>query len=220
MTPVVVCQHNQIAEQCLRCTFTTLSDHLDALYTAVTAARGSAVRSTYVTGGTPSWEPLNLGAMALLQDIVSDGRRLLLGRRNEDLSAGSVLWLLERQVDRLGQEDPVSQQVRSKVTSWAQRAAAILDLAKAPWPLTIDRVLDNDGQRRHTTVHVSCPVVDPKVERPCSGKLFVHQADDLRSAWGESASITCSRDKTHSWSKARGGWVRLQVLLGDVSKVA
>lgn len=217
MNPAIICKHNENLDDCLPCSFSELHDVLESLQLAVTALRGSAVRNSYITGGTPSWEPLNLSAMSLLQDIVSQGRSLLLGRRQDDSStANDVLWLLEHQAERFGAGHEITAATRRKVESWRHRADAILERSKAPFALLGDHAfIDRTGRKRHTSIHVSCPVVDPKVERPCIGKLYVHPAEALRAEWGEGAAITCNRDRTHTWSKAAGGWVRLAVLLDD-----
>jgi hypothetical protein len=216
MKPAVICKHNADESTCLNCAFTELSASLQAIETAVTAARGSSVRSTFVTGGTPSWEPVNLAALSLLQDIVHQGGRLVLGRRANvpATRAAEVLWSLERQADRLGPDDELSRRTRHLLDAWRRRADALLQRTRAPWPLpTAVEVVDERGRRRHTTEHTHCPVVDPQLAQHCSGRLMVHPPAELAAQWGDSAAITCTRDRSHTWSQAKGGWLRLSVLL-------
>ena len=78
------CDHGADPELCTTCARRYLYDAVNRLDRAVTAQRASAVRDVFVTGGAANWEPIDLAAMSLMQDLdcvdvlsdLTDGRLL------------------------------------------------------------------------------------------------------------------------------------------------
>jgi CO/xanthine dehydrogenase FAD-binding subunit len=133
VTTATLCPHLRAAETCWQCAARELRELMPQLFDAITAARSSAVREVAVTGGSPSWEPINLAAMSLRQDITNAGGIYRAGGRPN-----------------------------SHVVGWRNRARIILGLAFAPQTIMRDAetVQLPDG---HTVVRArpaSCPVDD------------------------------------------------------------
>lgn len=63
------CPHERDPEACHDCARTWLYDAVFRLDAAVSASRSSSARDVFVTGGSSNWEPIDVGAMALVQDI-------------------------------------------------------------------------------------------------------------------------------------------------------
>lgn len=65
------CKHLRRQDACSQCARAELPDLLDRIRTAVTSGRETAGLETSGSG-TPSYEPINIAAMALLQDVARD----------------------------------------------------------------------------------------------------------------------------------------------------
>jgi hypothetical protein len=67
------CAHGHLEHHCPRCARRQLEDLQVRVHLAIRAGRRGAVRDVAIVGGTPSWEPINLQALTLEQDIEDGG---------------------------------------------------------------------------------------------------------------------------------------------------
>lgn len=190
----LTCPHGQKDWACTTCCLLDLKDRLDLIEQAVTAQRKAGSSGGFVTGGTRSWEPINLSALALTQDIAKAG-----GLR------GAEQTILR------GTDPDMPKQVRS----WRSRARLILGEALAPYPLLWTAVITVKNNRwAWHNPPVTCPVTDHT--GTCPGTLLVHYDDQPYSpTYGQRHTVKCTRDDQHQWS---GGieWMRLGLLFGGV----
>ncbi len=190
------CAHDDRLNRCVICALAELRRNLQALDAAVTGLRDKTTSSDYVRGGAPSWEPINLAALSLLQDIRDAG-----GLNHVEATLNTSLR--PRQADNL-QKD---------VRQWRNRAALILGQALAPYVLLWDQTDENGSTR---TIPVACPVIDEHGE--CGAPLRVHREQDpTQPNYSRPVTVTCTRRDDHDWPISHGGVLRLGVLLGGVA---
>jgi hypothetical protein len=190
------CAHGVKEARCVVCALAELRRRLPEVTRAVAGAREVGPAAEFTSGGAPSWEPINLAAMSLLQDINADGGLDAVEAALNTVTDPERLRVLQR-----------------NVRIWRSRATLILGLALAPYPLRWDR-RKTDGTVE--TVNVLCPVVDDQGD--CGGILRVHRDNDPSSEhYGRAAVIICTHDDEHDWPMREGGWLRLGVLLGGVA---
>jgi hypothetical protein len=192
------CSHGDRDWRCPTCCLLNLRRDLHRLELAVSVRDKSSAQGGRSIFG--SREPINLPALALLQDIHRAGG----------------LDYVERQLNTL--RDPaVLADLRTGLRRWRSRAALVLRDALAPYPLTWDTPgLDDTGRPTVVTRPIPCPVIDQI--GTCDGPLHVHRENEQTSAdYGKPAVIRCPRDDSHEWTLAQGGWLRLGVLLGGVA---
>lgn len=198
MTGQTLCPHGDRDWRCPTCCLAELRRNHPRLMLAVQVrdkTGGSGGRTPF-----GSREPINVGALALLQDVMAAGG---LDRVEEQLATRRDPALLAA--------------LRKQVRQWRSRSALILKDALAPYPLTWDTHSTNDkGEPTVVTRPIPCPVVT--AEGNCPGTLDVHRDNDPASLdFGKAAVIRCNRDDDHEWTLQAGGWLRLGVLLGGVA---
>lgn len=181
------CQHGLKDWACTPCCLRDLWDRLDDLNRAVTAARTSSGGSEFVTGGARSYEPINLSARALQEDIAKAG-----GLRK-----------VQQTIGRGTQPD-----LERTVRQWRSRARLILGEAVAPYRLHWTHVPYLVVRRnRFDYDHHDPAAVCPKdtINGPCLGALWVHYDDQPWSPTFMSISrIECRHDDTHLWEGGLG----------------
>lgn len=191
-----LCAHMVKEARCVICSLAELRRQLPELHRAVTGPREVGPAADFTKGGERSWEPINLAALSLLQDI--DARN--------GLDAVEAALNTTTDPERL-------REVQRDVRIWRSRCVLILGLALAPYPLRWDR-RKPDGSVEE--VDVLCPVVNDTGD--CGGTLRVHRDNDPNSEhYARAAVIICTRDDDHEWPLRHGGWLRLGVLLGGVA---
>jgi hypothetical protein len=182
------CSHGDRPLRCGICALMELRQAVDRIHIAVTDPRAVTGGSDFVRGGAPSWEPINLAALSLLQDI----------------RAAGGLTLVEATMRSTVAPESAAVAVR-QVVGWRNRAHLILGTALAAYALLWP---DNTA--------VLCPVIDEHGE--CAAPLKVHREQDPdHPSYGRPALVQCARDHDHNWPLAYGGWLRLGVLLGGVA---
>lgn len=201
------CPHGDKQWRCPTCCLLELRRNLPRLDQAV------SVRDKTVGGGPRpafgSREPINVSALALLQDIRKAG-----GCNGIEHNLATI-------------SDPEGlAALRKSLRGWRSRSALILRDALAPyelvWPVHGPRTNKNgEPLRNDHGVQVEgwqdrpvlCPVVND--EGDCASPLLVHREDDPGSVdYGKATVIRCRRHDDHEWPLAHGGWLRLGVLLG------
>jgi hypothetical protein len=191
------CPHGDKTWRCPTCCLADLRRDLRRLEAAVSDRDKSTPGGGRSVFG--SREPINLPALALIQDIQQAGG----------------LDYVERQLNTL--RDPVLlRDLRKNLRQWRSRAALVLRDALAPYPLTWDTdSTDDNGNPTVVTAPILCPVVDEYGS--CNSPLLVHRDNDpVSDDYGKPAVIRCRKDDTHEWPMADRGWLRLGVLLGGV----
>lgn len=196
--PKRLCPHHDKDWRCIVCCLAYLRRNTHILDRAVqTSDRGRTDGPRPPFG---SREPINVSALALVQDLNQHG-----GTNGLEHKANTY-------------RDPQAHaDIKRRIRQFRSRCALILGDALAPYPLTWDTPVtrETDGQTVHTveTRPIGCPVVT--ADGPCTGELYVHADDDAGSAnFGKAAVIVCHADDEHEWTLASGGWLRLGVLLG------
>lgn len=191
-----ICAHGVKEARCTICALAELRRRLPDLSRAVAGAREVGPAAEYTSGGAPSWEPINLSALSLLQDIDAKG-----GLNTVEASLNTLT-------------DPEQHRALSRdVRIWRARCTLILGLALAPYPLRWDRRTSSGTVE---TVNVLCPVINDQGD--CGGILRVHRDNDPASEhYGRAAVIICTLTDDHDWPLRDGGWLRLGVLLGGVA---
>lgn len=185
------CSRHLRPEPCALCARDELPRLVARLEQAVTAGRPTvALGST--GGGTPSWELVNVAALALLQDIGQAGWRL---------TDHQVLAFCHRAKVILGDE----------FAAYTPLVRVTDDEKERGKPIQCPR----------SVVHgtAAAQVSDPSTER-CSGVLQVHRDSDPGSAdYTKPTVVRCSHKSTHEWQRKAGGFLRLRIELDDVGHV-
>jgi hypothetical protein len=195
-----LCPHADKEWRCTTCCIAELRRN----HTRLTAAV-SVRNKTGNDGPRPAFgsrEPINVSALALLQDLGQHGGTDGLEAKLATTRDPNALRDLQRQV----------RQYRS-------RSALILHDALAPYPMlwpveeTVTDKATGEQKQVWKDRPIPCPVIDE--DGPCGGDLMVHRDDDPASPnFGKAAVIVCRSDDEHEWTLAHGGWLRLGVLLG------
>lgn len=202
-----LCPHGDKDWRCVICCLASLRRDHQRLTRAVRTRDKSG--SDGPRPAFASKEPINLGALALLQDIAKTGG----------------LDRIEAQLNTLRDPEPL-RELQTKVRKYRSRCALVLKDALAPYPLTWAvygprtspggrPVLNSDGQQVDgwQDTPIPCPVVNEHGD--CAAPLLVHRDNDPDSKhYGKAAVIRCKRDDDHEWQLAHGGWLTLGVLLG------
>jgi hypothetical protein len=190
-----LCPHGDKDWRCTICCIANLRRDTPRLQKAV-RVRDTASMDGPRPGFT-SRPPINIAALALLQDLTRLGGPDGIEHTLNTMRDPQIIADIERR----------TRQYRS-------RAALILHDALAPYPLTWDTPgVDADGQDIVETKPVPCPVVSEYGD--CGGPLMVHRdGDETSDNYGKAAVIVCRLKDDHEWPLAHGGWLRLGVLLG------
>lgn len=195
-----LCPHGDKDWRCATCCIAELRRNHTRLEAAVSIRdRGRPVGPR---PGFASREPINVSALALLQDLKQHGGPTGLEQQLATTTDPQTLTDLRR-----------------KVRQYRSRSSLILHDALAPypllWPVEVTVTDEQTGQPKTVVKDkpITCPVIDE--DGTCAGDLFVHRDDDPASAdYGKAAVIVCRRDDEHEWTLKAGGWLRLGVLLG------
>lgn len=193
---------------------------------AVTLPPTKGAPAAFTTGGSRSWEPIRLAALALVQDVAAGTARwerlvrLLLSHTTTP-TGDSPAERLERLLPALERTDGGQERLAVLHVELAQltaRARLILGEVTAPWPLLWPDgapvhcpVLSHPpscGCACHTDRYGVCDVPGGCGTAECGRRLDVHRDPD-----GRPTEVRCRRGRPHTWRSTPGEWIRLGRLL-------